>query len=222
VIVNGPPLAVTVTFAVAVLEPEVLVAVSVYVVVAVGLTLVDPLAEEDVNDPGVMAMLVAPVVVQLSVLLEPEVMLVGFALKELIAGLFDVLTVTVAVAVVEPAALVAVSVYVVVAVGLTLVEPIEDADVKVPGVMLMLDASAVVQLRVLLAPELTLVGFAANDDIVGGICLSAGGSETPPQLINPIQAPKHAAKVRLKAASPERRTAPVQHENLPLVFRGYA
>ena len=60
--------------------------------------------------PGVMAILVAPVVAQLSVLLDPEVMLVGFALKELITGLLAVFTVTVAVDVDEPAALVAVRV----------------------------------------------------------------------------------------------------------------
>jgi hypothetical protein len=80
------------------------------VVVAVGLTLVEPLADVDVNVPGVMAMLVAPLVTQLSVLLEPEVMLVGSAVKELIVGLLAAFTVTFAVAVAEPAALVAVSV----------------------------------------------------------------------------------------------------------------
>jgi hypothetical protein len=79
-------------------------------VVAVGLTFVDPLADEEVNVPGVMAILVAPVVAQLSVLLDPEVMLVGLAVKELITGLLAVFTVTVAVEVVEPAALVAVRV----------------------------------------------------------------------------------------------------------------
>jgi len=63
----------------------------------------------DVNVPGVMAMLVAPVVAQLSVLLEPAVILAGLAEKELIVGLL-VFTVTVSVEVVEPAALVAVSV----------------------------------------------------------------------------------------------------------------
>lgn len=79
-------------------------------VVAVGLTLVEPLADVDVNVPGVMAMLVAPVVAQVSVLLEPEVMLVGLAVKELIVGPLGVLTVTVTVAVVDPAGFVAVSV----------------------------------------------------------------------------------------------------------------
>jgi hypothetical protein len=97
---------------VAVVEPAALVAVSTYVVVAVGLTLVDPFAKVDVNAPGVIAMLVAPEVVQPSVLLEPEAMLVGFAPKELIVGLPGVfaVTVTMAVDVTEPAALVAVSV----------------------------------------------------------------------------------------------------------------
>jgi hypothetical protein len=82
------------------------------VFVAVGLTLVEPLAAVVVNVPGVMAMLVAPVVAQLNVLLEPEVMRVGLAVKELIAGfgLLVVLTVMVSVDVAAPAALVAVSV----------------------------------------------------------------------------------------------------------------
>lgn len=50
-------------------------------VVAVGLTLVELLADVDVNVPGAMAMLVAPVVPQLSVLLEPDVMFAGLASK---------------------------------------------------------------------------------------------------------------------------------------------
>jgi hypothetical protein len=79
--------------------------------VAVGLTVVELLADVEVNAPGVMAMLVAPVVTQLSVLLEPELMLAGLAVNELIVGAFiGTVTVTVAVAVVEPPALVAVSV----------------------------------------------------------------------------------------------------------------
>jgi hypothetical protein len=109
---SGPPDAVTVTFAVEVVEPAALVAVSVYVVVAVGLTLVEPLADADVNVPGVMAILVAPVAAQLSMLLEPEVILVGLAVKELIVGLLAVFSVTVTVTmdVVDPEALVAVNV----------------------------------------------------------------------------------------------------------------
>jgi len=79
-------------------------------VVAVGCTFVEPLAEVEVNVPDVIAMLVAPVVTQLRVLLEPEVMLVGLAVKEVIAGVPTALTVMVAVDVAEPEALVAVSV----------------------------------------------------------------------------------------------------------------
>ena len=78
--------------------------------VAVGLTLVEPLVDVDVNVPGVMAILVAPVVAQFSVLPEPEGILVGLAVKELIVGLLSAVTVTVSVDVVEPAASVAVSV----------------------------------------------------------------------------------------------------------------
>jgi hypothetical protein len=78
--------------------------------VAVGLTPNDPLADVEVNVPGEIAMLVAPVVAQLNVLLEPEAMLVGLAVKELIVGLLGAVTVTVAVEVTDPAALVAVSV----------------------------------------------------------------------------------------------------------------
>jgi hypothetical protein len=64
----------------------------------------------EVKVPGVMAMLVAPVVAQLSELLEPEAMLAGFAVKDVMVGGGGAETVTVAVAVTEPAALVAVSV----------------------------------------------------------------------------------------------------------------
>jgi hypothetical protein len=56
------------------------------VVVAVGLTLVEPLAEVDVNVPGEIEILDAPVVDQLSVLLLPDFMLAGLAVKEVIVG----------------------------------------------------------------------------------------------------------------------------------------
>lgn len=48
--------------------------------------LVEPLAAGDVNVPGAMAILVAPVAAQLSVLLVPEFMLVGFAVNEATVG----------------------------------------------------------------------------------------------------------------------------------------
>jgi hypothetical protein len=80
------------------------------VVVAVGLTLVEPLAAVEVNIPGVIPILVAPLVAQLNLLLAPEVILEGLAVKELIVGVPVVFTVTVTVDVAEPVALVAVSV----------------------------------------------------------------------------------------------------------------
>ena len=53
------------------------------------------------NVPGVIESVVAPDVVQLSVLLAPSVMLVGFAVNELIDGWLGCVTVTVAVAVAD-------------------------------------------------------------------------------------------------------------------------
>jgi hypothetical protein len=48
--------------------------------------LVEPLADADVNVPGVMPILVASAAAQLSVLLVPEFTLVGSAVKEVIVG----------------------------------------------------------------------------------------------------------------------------------------
>ena len=78
--------------------------------VAVGLTLVEPLANVDEKVPGVMAIALAPVVDQLSVLAAPEEILAGLAVKETMIGLFVDVTVTVTVDVAEPAAFAAVNV----------------------------------------------------------------------------------------------------------------
>jgi hypothetical protein len=78
-------------------------------VVAVGVTVVEPLAAAEVNVPGVMLMLVAPLVTQLKVLLAPELMLVGLAVNDVIVGLARVVTVSMTLAVVEPALFLAVS-----------------------------------------------------------------------------------------------------------------
>lgn len=63
-----------------------------------GSTLVEPLAEVDLKVPGVMAMRVAFFVAQLSVTLEPAVMVVGLASKEEITGLLDLLAAALAIA----------------------------------------------------------------------------------------------------------------------------
>jgi hypothetical protein len=110
VVLDVGELLVRATVCIEVTEPAALVAVSVYAVVTVGLTLIEPLAEVDVNVPGVMAIDVAPLVDQLRVLLAPEVIVVGLPAKELIVGLLAALTVMVCEEVTEPAASVAVSV----------------------------------------------------------------------------------------------------------------
>jgi len=56
------------------------------VVVAAGLTLVDPLPEVELNPPGEIEIAVAPLVAQLRLLLVPEFMLAGFAVKDEIVG----------------------------------------------------------------------------------------------------------------------------------------
>jgi hypothetical protein len=56
------------------------------VVVAVGLTLVEPVAEVEVNAPGIIPILVAPTTAQLSELLVPEFTPAGLAAKEVIVG----------------------------------------------------------------------------------------------------------------------------------------
>jgi hypothetical protein len=57
------------------------------VVVVAGATVVDPLADVEVNDPGVMVMLVAPVVANESVELKPASILVGLAVNVWMVGL---------------------------------------------------------------------------------------------------------------------------------------
>jgi hypothetical protein len=76
-----------------------------------GLTLVEPLAKVEVKLPGVMAIVVAPLVDQFRLLLEPELMLLGLAEKVLMVGLLPAaFTVTVTVIVDEPEELLAVRV----------------------------------------------------------------------------------------------------------------
>lgn len=55
--------------------------------VAVGLTLVEPLADVEVNEPGEIEIVVAPFVAQLSVALVPELTVAGFAVNETIDGM---------------------------------------------------------------------------------------------------------------------------------------
>lgn len=52
-----------------------------------GFTVVEPVADVEVKPPGAMAMLVAPVVTQVSVTAEPDSTLLGLAVNELMDGL---------------------------------------------------------------------------------------------------------------------------------------
>ncbi len=198
---TGLPDAVTVTVAFEMFEPAVLVAVRVYVVVACGLTFVVPLEDVDVYVPGVIVMLVAPEVAQLSVLTPPGAMVEGLAVNELIDGtLVPVpVTVTFAVAVAEPAAFVAVSVYVVVADGLKDVEPVAEVDAKFPGVMVTLVAPEVAQLSVVLVPAMMLAGLAEKDAMVGAaVCVTGPVVDAPfPQPTGPPQVVRNKANPQM-------------------------
>jgi hypothetical protein len=145
--------------------------------------------------PGVMATLVAPLVDHFNVLVEPEEIVTGFAVKELIDGLLAAFTVTVTVDVAEPAAFIAVSVYVVVAVGLMLVVPLADVEVNVPGVMLILVAPLVAQVSVLLLPESIAGGLAENDAIDGAEPFPDDEFETP-QLASPRMADRRTVEIQ--------------------------
>jgi hypothetical protein len=54
--------------------------------VEVGLTLVDPPADAELNPPGEIEIAVAPVVDQLNVLLAPELIVAGLGAKDAIVG----------------------------------------------------------------------------------------------------------------------------------------
>lgn len=118
-----------------------------------------------VPTPWLMLRLVAPVTVQERVLLWPELMVVGLAEKLVMVGAPAGVMFTVAVAVVFPDALDAVSVYVVDSVGET--ATLVPVTAPTPWLMLRLVAPLTDQERVLLCPEVMLAGFAVKLVMVG-------------------------------------------------------
>jgi hypothetical protein len=66
--------------------------------------------------------------------------------------------------------------------GLTVVEPLADVDVNVPGVMATVVAPDVAQLRVLLLPRVTLVSDALNELMVGGLDCAVANSPLQPAI----------------------------------------
>ena len=147
-----PEITVTVACAVAVVLEE-LVATKVYVVVAVGETLCDPLTA---TIAPFRVALTALVDVQVSVELPPDAIEVGFALIPAVGPLEPTVTVAWAEAVV-PEEPVTTKVYVVVAVGETLCDPLT---ATVAPFRVALTALVDVQVRVELPPEAIEVGFA--------------------------------------------------------------
>ena len=67
------------------------------------------------------------------------------------------------------------------------VVPLADVDVNVPGVIATLVAPVAAQLSMLLAPEFTLVGFAAKEVIVGSEPFTVDEFDAAPQLTRPMQ-----------------------------------
>ena len=114
----------TVTVTLSVLDPYVFVAVIVYVVVTLGVTLVDPFTSTG-PIPWSMLTLSAAVEVHVRVDVDPALIAEGSA-EILTVG--SVFTVTVTLLVTDPNVFVAVTVYVVVALGVTLVVPLSATD----------------------------------------------------------------------------------------------
>src|SRR5690242_5924377 len=110
-----------------------------------------------------MLTVVAPVVVQLKVEEPPGAMVSGLASKRMICGLPAAAgpTVTVAVAVTLPVGPVAVKVYVVVAFGVTCVEPVA-ATLPMPLLMLTALAPCTTHVRVELCPGVMFGGLASK------------------------------------------------------------
>jgi hypothetical protein len=144
-----------------------LVAVNVYVVVEAGEQVALPDAGTD-GAPGITDMDVAPVTLQLNVELPPAVIPVGLAVNELITGTETgaAATVTVTCRVTEPAELVAVNVYVVVAAGEQVALPDAGTD-GAPGITDMDVAPVTLQLNVELPPAVILTGLAVKELITG-------------------------------------------------------
>jgi len=155
----------TVSTADAVLVPALLVAVTTYVVVVAGLTGIEPLAAT-MPMPGLMLTLVASVDDHVSIADWPRLMEVGETFADTV-GTGGINTVTVAVDVADPALLVAVSVYVVVLVGVTDRVP-DGVTAPIPGVMLTEDALVVLQVSVDESPSVMDVGEAPRVAVGGG------------------------------------------------------
>jgi hypothetical protein len=84
-----------------------------------------------------------------------------------------------------------------------LVVPLAEVDVNVPGVMLTLVAPLVAQVRVLLAPELMVVGLAVKDATVGAEPFPDEEFDTP-QPMSPMMPDRRGMSTRRREARNEK------------------
>jgi hypothetical protein len=174
--VGGPEVTVTVVWAEA-FVPEELVATKVYVVVVVGETLCDPLTA---TVAPFRVALTAFVEVHVSVELPPDAIDVGFALIPAVGPLALTVTVVWAVAV-APDELLAIKVYVVVAVGETLCDPLT---ATVAPFRVALTALVDVHVSVELPPDAIEVGLALIPAVgPPGVTVTV----TCPQSVAPVE-----------------------------------
>jgi hypothetical protein len=136
-------------------EPYALVAVTIYVVVKLGDTLVNPFSATE-PIPWLRLTESAPVEVQVNVEEDPTMIVTGSTVILTTGRLFTVM-VTLSVAV--PLVFVAVIVYVVVNVGVTPVEPLS-VTAPIPWSMLQLSALTEVQVSVAVPPSVMVSGTA--------------------------------------------------------------
>ncbi len=158
--------AVKVTVADAFPEPPVPEHVNVYVVVAVGVTDVDPLVASVPLHPPLAVQAVAFLLDQLNVELVPSVILVGFAVSVTVGA--GTVTVTVADPCAEPPEPAHVSVYVVVAFGVTVANPPVASVPLHPPLAVQEVAFVLDQLKVEPLPKITVVGLAVNVTVGAG------------------------------------------------------
>ena len=138
--------------------------------VAVGETVVDV----DVTAPTFWSIdiEVAPVTAQVSVADCPGMILVGAAVKLVITGRFTVITVTLAVPVTEPSALVAFMVYVVVVVGVTACDPDADTTPIFWSIDIACGDPVTLHCKVADWPEFIEAGVAVKDVITGNLLVA--------------------------------------------------
>jgi hypothetical protein len=107
---------------------------------------------------------------------------------------------------------------VVVSVGVTLVVPVADVELKFPGVIAIVVARLVDQLNVLLDPELTLAGDAVNAVTVGGAIF--GPPEEEVAAAHPAK-PAHTAKIKGSAqfCQPPDQAPSETHPGRPTLLR---